>query len=225
MNILVVEDHVSLVQNLFEYFSRLGHTLDWAGDGVIGLQLASSGEFDVIILDLALPGLDGIQVCQKLRTEALIDIPVIMLTAKDTVDDRVKGLEAGADDYLVKPFSLEELNARVQALVRRSHKKWSSKTLVFDDLVFDTMTMEVKRAGRPLKLPPIQLKLLKFLMLNSQRVVSASDLEGSIWGENPPNSGALRTHLHTLRSIIDKPFSRPLLKTFPGIGYRLTDEN
>lgn len=225
MKILVIEDHAGLAQNLFEYFGRLGHTLDWAADGLNGLHLAVTDTFDVIVLDLSLPGIDGIQVCRKLRQEALQSVPIIMLTARDTIDERVQGLDAGADDYLVKPFDLKELDARIQALVRRSQAQWSSKQIVVGDLVFDTLTFEVERAGRLLKLPPIPLKLLKFLMLNSNRVVSSAELEQAIWGDNPPDSGALRTHLHTLRHVVDKPFPKPLLKTIPGIGYRLVDEN
>jgi DNA-binding response OmpR family regulator len=148
-----------------------------------------------------------------------------MLTAKDSVGDRVNGLIAGADDYLVKPFGLEELEARIQALHRRSIKRWSTKTIVFGDLVLNMLTKEVERDGQALKLPPIQLKLLGFLMLNTNRVVSSTELEEAIWGDDTPESSALRTHLHTLRQIIDKPFDRSLLKTFPGIGYRLVDED
>lgn len=225
MKILIIEDHAGLAQNLFEYFGRFGHTLDWAADGLSGLHLAVTDKFDVIVLDLALPGLDGIQVCRKLRQEALQNVPIIMLTARDTVDDRVRGLEVGADDYLVKPFNLKELDARIQALVRRSQGQWPLKKIVVGDLVFDTLTYEVERAGQLLKLPPIQLKLLKLLMLNSNRVISSAELEEAVWGDNPPDSGALRTHLHTLRHIIDKPFSKPMLKTIPGIGYRLVDQD
>lgn len=225
MKILIIEDHAGLAQNLFEYFGRLGHTLDWAADGLSGLHLAVTDKFDVIVLDLSLPGLDGIQVCRKLRQEALQDVPIIMLTARDTIDERVQGLDVGADDYLVKPFDLKELDARIQALVRRSQAQWTAKKIVVGDLAFDMLTFDVERAGRPLKLPPIQLKLLKFLMLNSNRVVSSAELEQSIWGDNPPDSSALRTHLHTLRNIIDKPFAVSLLKTIPGVGYRLSDKS
>jgi DNA-binding response OmpR family regulator len=225
MKILVIEDHASLAQNLFEYFGRLGYTLDWAADGVSGLHQAVTGDFDVIILDLSLPGIDGIEVCRKLRQEARLDVPIIMLTARDTLDDRVTGLEIGADDYLVKPFELKELNARIQALARRAQKQWTTTTLTVGDLSFDTHTMEVKRAGQVLKMPPLQLKLLKFLMLNTHRVVSSSELEQVLWGDEPPGTSALRTHLHTLRQIVDKPFDKPLIKTVTGFGYRLTDED
>ena len=225
MKILVIEDNAGLAQNLFEYFGRQGYTLDWAADGVSGLHLAITEKFDVIILDLTLPGMDGIEICRKLREEAFQDVPIIMLTARDTVDERVRGLDVGADDYLVKPFDLKELNSRIQALTRRANSQWRSKTLVVGNLSLDTLTLEVTREGRPLKLPPIQLKLLKFLMINTQRVIASSELEHAIWGDDPPETSALRTHLHTLRQIIDKPFEQPLLKTIPGMGYRLTDEN
>ena len=225
MKILVIEDNAGLAQNLFEYFGRQGDTLDWAADGISGLHLAITEKYDVIVLDLTLPGLDGIEICRKLREEAFQDIPIIMLTARDTIDERVRGLDVGADDYLVKPFDLKELNSRIQALVRRANSQWRSKKLVVGDLTLDTLTLEVKREERALKLPPIQLKLLKYLMINTKRVIQSDELERAIWGDNPPETSALRTHLHTLRQIIDKPFEQPLLKTIPGMGYRLTDEN
>jgi DNA-binding response OmpR family regulator len=223
MRILVIEDHPGLAKNLFDYFGRHGHTLDWASDGINGLHLAVTQKFDAIILDLSLPGIDGLEICRKLRHEANQATPIIMLTARDTVDDRIKGLDIGADDYLVKPFDLKELDARVHALTRRAQKQWLSKTLIVGDLSFDTLTLEVKRAGEILKLPPIPLKLLKFLMMHTDRVVSSSELEQAVWGEDIPQTSALRTHLHTLRQAIDKPFASHLLKTLPGMGYRLTD--
>jgi DNA-binding response OmpR family regulator len=117
------------------------------------------------------------------------------------------------------------LDARIQALIRRSQGQWPLKKIAVGDLTFDTLTFEVERAGQFLKLPPIQLKLLKLLMLNSNRVISSAELEQAVWGDDPPDSSALRTHLHNLRHVIDKPFSKPLLKTIPGIGYRLIDED
>ncbi len=223
MRILVIEDHSGLAKNLFDYFGRDGHTLDWAADGLNGLHLAVTQKYDAIILDLSLPGIDGIEVCRKLRYEANLTTPILMLTARDTVDDRIRGLDIGADDYLVKPFDLKELDSRIHALTRRARNQWASKTLTVGDLSFNTLTMEVKRADKLLKLPPISLKLLKFLMMNTDRVVSADELEQAVWGEDVPQTGALRTHLHTLRQVIDKPFDLQLLKTLPGIGYRLTD--
>lgn len=222
MRILVIEDHSGLAKNLFDYFGRLGHILDWAADGINGLHLAVTQKFDVIILDLSLPGISGLEICRKLRQEASQATPIIMLTARDTVDDRIKGLDIGADDYLVKPFDLKELASRIHALTRRAQKQWLSKILIVGDLSFNTLTLEVKRADKMLKLPPIPLKLLKFLMLHTDRVVSASELEQAVWGEDVPQTSALRTHLHTLRQVIDKPFDQPLLKTVPGMGYRLT---
>lgn len=224
MKILIIEDNASLAQNLFDYFARLGHILDWAADGVSGLHLAVTDDFDIIVLDLSLPGIDGIEICHKLRYEACLDIPIIILTARDTLEDRVKGLDTGADDYLAKPFEMKELNARIQALVRRSQKNWTAKLLNVGDLSFDMHTMEVQRAGKILKMPPLQLKLLRFLMLNTHRVISSKELERVIWDDEPPVTSALRTHLHTLRQIVDKPFSKPLIKTVVGFGYRIVDE-
>lgn len=224
VKILVIEDHAGLAENLFGYFGSRGYTMDWASDGVMGLYLSTTQTFDVIILDLALPGIDGLELCHKLRYEERLNTPIIMLTARSSLDDRVVGLDAGADDYLVKPFELKELESRIRALVRRAQPDWPAAKLRVADLVLDVDTLVVTRAGRTLKLPPIPLRLLKFLMLKTHRVVSTAELEELIWGDDLPESGVLRTHLHTLRQAIDKPFDKPLLKTIPSVGYRLFDE-
>jgi DNA-binding response OmpR family regulator len=180
-------------------------------------------DYDAIVLDLMLPGLDGLAVCRKLREEARRDTPLLMLTARDTQQDKVTGLDAGADDYLVKPFDIRELEARVRALVRRRRGQIAAEVLRVADLSLDTGTLEVSRAGRPLTLTPTALKLLTVLMRASPRVVSRQDLEREVWGDLLPDSDTLRSHLYTLRKVIDKPFERPLLHTVHGAGYRLAD--
>jgi DNA-binding response OmpR family regulator len=180
-----------------------------------------TGDFDAIILDLMLPGLDGLEICRKYRTEAGGRKPILMLTARDTLEDKVAGLDAGADDYLVKPFELEELDARLRALLRRAGDSVAPQVLRVADLEFDTGTLEVRRSKRSLTLTPIGLKLLEALMKASPRVVSRRDLEREVWGDVVPDSDALRSHLYNLRKVIDKPFDRSLLHNVQGMGYRL----
>jgi DNA-binding response OmpR family regulator len=167
--------------------------------------------------------MDGLSVCRKLREEARRDTPLLMLTARDTQQDKISGLDAGADDYLVKPFDIRELEARLRALVRRRRGSIASETLRVSDLSLDTGTLEVQRGGRRLTLTPIALKMLTVLMRASPRVVSRTDLEREVWGDLLPDSDTLRSHLYTLRKAIDKPFDRPLLHTVHGAGYRLAD--
>ncbi len=221
MRLLIIEDSKEIVENLYDYFDENIYELDCARDGLGGLHLACTQTYDVIILDLSLPVIDGITLCRRLREEGNNTTPIIMLTARQTIEDRVLGLSSGADDYLVKPFSLKELEARIQALSRRSNIYSEKKILVVDDLQFNLDTMEVTRAGTKIVLTPILLKLLEKLMRSSPNVVTKSELEYYLWKDSPPNSDSLRAHLHTLRTAIDKPFSTPLLMTLHGIGYRL----
>lgn len=223
VSLLLIEDHHDIAEMVYAYLERRGFVVDYAADGVSGLQLAVSNPYEVIVLDLMLPGLDGIELCQKLRMEAKKDTPLLMLTARDTLTDKVAGLEAGADDYLVKPFEIQELEARVRALVRRHRGQVSPRTLQVADLVLDTGTCRVHRAGQELNLTPIGFRLLSSLMQASPRVVTRRELERDLWGEFFPDSDALRSHLYNLRKVIDKPFATPLLQTIPGMGYRLAE--
>ena len=208
---------------VFAYLERRGYVLDHAADGVTGLHLAVTEDYDVIILDLMLPGMDGLSLCKKLRNEARKDTPVLMLTARDTLQDKIAGLDTGADDYLVKPFEIQELEARVRALIRRHKGGLSPQTMSVGDLVLDTGTLAVRRAGREIALAPIGLKLLTVLMRASPRVVSRRELERQVWGDVLPDSDTLRSHLYTLRKAIDRPFDQPLLHTVQGAGYRIAD--
>jgi DNA-binding response OmpR family regulator len=185
-----------------------------------GLHLAASNEYDAIILDLSLPGIDGLELCRQLRSVKHSDVPILMLTARDTLDDKLTGFSVGADDYLVKPFELQEVYARVQALWRRS-KQSSKSILKVSDLTLDTQTREVRRADVTLNLNPIPFKILQLLMENTHRVVSRSEIEIQVWGDDATDSDALRTHISSLRNTIDKPFSNKLLHTMHGVGYRL----
>lgn len=220
MRILIVEDQPEILQNIADYLELKGYLVDCAYDGLGGLHLAVTQPFDLIILDLMLPGMDGITLCRKLRQDARILTPIIMLTARDSVDDKLGGFKAGADDYLVKPFSLPELHARVEAVLRRSQAHIENR-LEVADLTYDMSTLEVTRAGRAIKLSPIGLKLLEKLMKSSPHVVKREVLEELLWGEFLPGSDSLRSHIHTLRQVIDKPFETSLLHTVHGIGYCL----
>jgi DNA-binding response OmpR family regulator len=219
--ILLIEDNRDIAEMVAEFLEGKGYAVDHAGDGVTGLHLAVTNPYDVIVLDLMLPGLDGLAVCRKLREEAKRDTALLMLTARDTVDDRVAGLDAGADDYLVKPFEPRELEARIRTLLRRQRGTVVSETLRVADLLADTATLQVTRAGQPVRLTPIGLKLLMVLMRASPRIVSRQQLEREVWGDVPPDSDTLRSHLYALRKAIDKPFDRPLLHTVASAGYRL----
>ena len=223
MRILLVEDNRDILANLADYLTLKGYTVDCAQDGLTGLKLASSQHFDLLVLDVMLPGIDGFTLCQRLREEARISTPVIMLTARDTLDDRLQGFRSGADDYLLKPFALSELAARIEAVLRRS-QGMGKRHLQVGDLAYDLDTLEVSRGGRHLKLNPLGLKILEILMQRSPNVVRRAALEEAIWGDDCPDSDSLRSHIHQLRQVIDKPFAQPLLHTVHGVGYRLLAE-
>ncbi len=221
--VLLVEDNHGIAEMVAEYLESKGYALDFAGDGVTGLHLAVTNSYDAIILDLMLPGMDGLDLCRKLRQDGKKATPVLMLTARDTLEDKIVGLDAGADDYLVKPFEIRELEARLRALIRRERRQVSAEVLAVGDLTFDTSTLRLTRAGQELSVSPIALKLLTILMRESPRVVSRRDIEREVWGDILPDSDTLRSHLYNLRKVIDKPFDRPLLHTIHSAGYRLAD--
>lgn len=223
MRILIIEDNPDLAANLVEYLTDRGHAADVAGDGVTGLHLATVNDYDAIVLDLMLPGMDGITLCRKLREEAHKTTPVLIVTARDALDDKIVGLESGADDYVVKPFALREVEARLKALARRAQSQGLQTRLRVGDLSFDTDTLRITRGERPIHLPPIPLRLLEVLMRHSPRVVSRSELEHAVWGDTPPDSDALRAHMHLLRRAIDAPGEVPLLHTVRGMGYQLAE--
>jgi DNA-binding response OmpR family regulator len=177
----------------------------------------------VIVLDLMLPRLDGIEVCKRLRQEARKSTPVLMLTARDTLDEKLTGLSSGADDYLTKPFAIQELEARLRALIRRERRQVGSEVLRVADLVLDPASMRATRDGDELQLSPIGMKLLTILMRESPRVVNRQEIEREIWGNGLPDSDTLRSHLYNLRKIIDKPYGKQLLHTVQSAGYRIAD--
>jgi len=220
MRVLVVEDNHNLVANLFEYFDARGFTLDAAPDGPTGLHLAVTKEFDAIVLDWMLPRMDGREVLSRLR-EAGRDTPVLMLTARDELPDKIAGFRAGADDYLTKPFHLPELEVRLEALVTRARGRGRSKVLQVGDLKLDMSTLEATRAGRALHLYPACRKLLEVLMQASPAAVTRDRLEHALWGDDPPDGDMLRSHIYELRRSVDGPFDMKLIQTLPRVGYRI----
>jgi len=220
-SLLLIEDHADISEMLSSYFEGRGFSVDYAADGLTGLHLAVTNRYDAIILDLMLPGMDGLSICEKLRRDARDSTPIIMLTARDRLDDKVTGLSTGADDYLVKPFAIAELEARVMSQIRRNRGEVTQEFLSVGDLVVDTSTFSVKRAGKALNLTPIGFKLLKTLMKASPAVVSRQDLERKVWGDILPDSDTLRSHMYNLRKTVDKPFDTNLLRTVQGLGYQL----
>jgi DNA-binding response OmpR family regulator len=222
VRVLIVEDNHDIVDNITDFLEAKGFLLDFAMDGIGGLHLAITKEYDVIVLDIMLPGMDGITLCRKLRQEAQNQTPVLMLTARDTLEDKLVGFDSGADDYLVKPFALQELEARIRVLSGRRTR--NLHTLRVSDLVLDLGTLEVKRGTTPIELNNICTTILKVLMEASPDIVTRSHLEHALWGDTPPDSDALRSHMYTLRKKIDKPFETHLVETVHGKGFRLREQ-
>ena len=221
LQILVIEDNADILANLYGFLEPLGYAIDSARSGAGGLRQAGGQDYDVIVLDLMLPGLDGLEVCRELRRRLRVATPILMLTARDTERDKLAGFEAGADDYLVKPFSLAELDARLRALHRRARGLHVATVLSASGVRLDPGTFHASRDGVPLRLTPTGLKLLAALLRAAPRVVTKAELERELWGDSPPASDALRTHLHALRAALDKPFAVPVVHTVPGMGYWL----
>ncbi len=225
LRLLIIEDNYDLALELADFFEGQGHVIDRAADGVTGLHLAVVNDYDVLILDLGLPGMDGLELCKRLRTDAGKWLPVLMLTARDTLHDRVSGFEHGADDYLVKPFALKELQMRVQALARRGQGRRQNAILRCGDLELNSDTRLVRRNSKEIELTGIEFQILELLMLRSPKVVNRNEIIQKIWDDNPPDGDVLKVHIHNLRNAIDKPFAEPLLHTVRGIGYKIQSEH
>ncbi len=220
MHVLIVEDNRELADNIADYLESKGQTFDFAKDGITAVQRVASEEYDIILLDVMLPGMDGFTVCRTIRAEKNRRVPILMLTSRDTLPDKLTGFESGADDYLVKPFELEELWARLQALYARSAAS-QNEVLKIHDLELNPETHMVQRAHQDITLTKTCFKLLQILMAASPRIVPRAELELKLWDDMPPGSDVLRTNMYTLRNKIDKPFSKPLLQTVHGVGYRI----
>ena len=218
--VLVVDDDTALAEMIGIVLRTEGFEPVFCADGAGAVAAFRESKPDLVLLDLMLPGMDGIEVCGRIRAES--GTPIIMLTAKSDTADVVKGLESGADDYMVKPFALQELAARLEVLGRRG-KGSKSRLLQLADLTYNLDTLTISRAGKQIQLNPIGLKLLQSLMEASPSVVTRQELETRVWGEELPDSDSLRVHIHGLRAAIDKPFDKPLIQTRHGIGYRMVD--
>jgi heavy metal response regulator len=223
MTILVIEDEIKITRFIKKGLEMEHYTVETAYDGQEGLEKALINNYDLIILDLMIPKLDGIEVCKKIR-EAKIETPVIMLTAKDTVDDRIKGLDAGADDYLVKPFAFGELLARIRALLRRE-KVVKATRLEIDDLVLDPSTHEVSRAGKEIPLSSKEYRLLDYMMRRPGHVCTRTMIGEHIWGYNfTDDSNVIDVYISYLRKKIDHGRHNKLIHTVRDVGYKIQDK-
>ncbi len=221
LSVLLVEDHRQLAQTVVEFLEQEGALVDYASDTTLARTLVQEHHYDILVLDVMLPGEDGYSFCQYLRKELALDTPVIFMTARDQLDDKLEGFARGGDDYIVKPFALPELVARVQALVRRERREVAPNLLTVADLQLDPARQEVRREGQILKLSPTAFRILRILMRESPKVVSREQLEHELWGDLVPDSDALRSHLYNLRKAVDKPFEQALLETLPGVGFSI----
>lgn len=223
MYILLVEDERRLAQAVRRVLEEEGHTVDVAYDGEEGLAMATETDHDVIVLDIMLPVVDGIEVCRRLRRNK-IDTPVLLLTALDGVDDKVRGLDSGADDYLPKPFAFQELLARLRALSRRRVQAREPMELAVGDLKLDLRRRRAERAGRVIELSPKEFSLLEFLMRNQGRVLTRTQILDHLWGyDYTPDSNLVDVYVAYLRRKVDKAGERPLIRTVRGVGYALGD--
>jgi two-component system OmpR family response regulator len=223
MRILLIEDDVKLAAFILKGFKEAGFTVGHATDGEEGLHMALSEAYDAAIVDIMLPKRDGLSVIDEMR-QRRVTTPIIILSAKRSVDDRIKGLQTGSDDYLTKPFAFAELLVRVQALVRRASGKAEPNQLVVGELTMDLLTREVRRGEQEIQLPPLEYALLEYLMRNTGRVVSKTMIMEHVWDYNfDPQTNVVESRICRLRDKIDKGFDPPLIHTLRGIGYVLKD--
>ena len=222
--ILIVEDDRDLARNLADFLEIQDYVTEHAADGQTALGLLAAKDYDLVVLDLTLPGVDGISLCSHIRNQLRSKMPIVMLTAKDEINTKVSAFDIGADDYIVKPASLREIEARLRALIRRAGMAVDNAVMKVGDLSMDPGTMRIERAGVPITLPPGATKILALLMRRSPNVVHNEALQRELWGEERGESHALVVHMSTLRNAIDKPFDRQMLHTVRGFGYRITHE-
>lgn len=222
MRILVIEDEIKIAQTIKKGLELKGYAVDAVYDGEMGLAYAIDDDYDAIVLDRMLPGMDGVTLCRKVR-EQQVYTPILMLTARGTIGDKVEGLNSGADDYLVKPFSFDELTARIKALLRRP-KTHLGSIIKVDNLALDTISYEVKRGKEPVKLSQKEFQLLEYFMHHQGQIVTKDMIISHVWDEDAdvlPNT--VEVYIGYLRNKIDRPFptAKPLLHTMRGFGYRL----
>ena len=220
--ILHIDDDIELGEMLCEYLRGEGFEAEHCANPIEGLKKLADDQYQLVVLDVMMPQQSGLETLKQIRLK--YNTPVLMLTARDTLDDKLKGFEAGADDYLVKPFALQELHARLQALYKRSHGK-TDNLLTVGELTLNRSTLQVHRAGRRLELNPTGMKLLQRLMEEAPAVVDRDALETLLWADELPDGDALRSHMYKLRQAIDRPFDSPLLHTVHRIGYRIAEDS
>ncbi|MBW2206752.1 MAG: response regulator transcription factor [Deltaproteobacteria bacterium] len=224
MRLLLIEDDLKIASFISKGFKAAGFAVDHAKDGEEGLHLALTEPYDAAVIDLMLPKRDGLSVIERMRTEK-VNTPVIILSAKGSIDDRVKGLETGSDDYLTKPFSFSELLARVQALIRRASGVSEPTRLVAADLSMNLLTREVERGGKRIELQPLEFSLLEYLMRNAERVVSKTMIMEHVWDYNfDPQTNVVEVRISRLRDKVDRGFPGKLIHTVRGVGYVLKSE-
>ena len=219
LRVLLVEDQADIAANIWDFLERRGHEVDHCADGAAGLERARAGDFDVIVLDLGLPRLDGLDLCKTLR-DAGHGVPVLMLTARDTLDDKLRGYAHGADDYMVKPFAMRELEARIRVL-HRGIAGSARKTASDAPITYDAATMIATREGRKVPLTRLQGRLLDVLLAESPKIVPHAKLLRAAWGAEAGEMAALHTQMYELRALLDKPFDTPLIRSVRGVGYRI----
>lgn len=222
INALLIEDDIDLAEAISDYMEVDNIEFDFAYNGVSGLELASTNHYDVILTDINMPKMNGLTMTQTLRSQG-VATPILMLTARDTLEDKLTGFQAGSDDYLVKPFAMEELKVRLQALARRGFTSVSKLTV--GDLSIDLQTHLAVRGGQELRLPPVCWKMLACLAKHSPNVVSKSQLEQAIWQDDVPAADSLKVHLFKLRQVVDTPFDTKLIHTIHGVGIALRENH
>ena len=221
MKILIIEDDVKIANFIKKGLKEAGFSVEHSATGEEGLSLARSNNYDIAVIDITLPGIDGLSVIRELRIENN-NLPVLVLSAKGSVEDRIRGLETGSDDYLTKPFAFSELHARIQALLRRANRIADPVSLVYEDLTINLLNHTVQRGEREIELQPREYTLLEFLMRNSERVVSRTMIIEHVWNYNfDPETNIVEARVCRLREKIDKGFEKPLIHTIRGAGYVL----
>lgn len=220
MKVLIVDDNYNIAETIADYLGLADITVDFAYNGQAAIQLLESERFDVIIMDIMMPKLDGIATVAKLRDELRCGTPILFLTAKDSLADKVAAFKAGGDDYLLKPFALEELLLRIQALASRGIRQDIAE-LVYADIHIDSKSELVTRAGKSVKLSRIQFRILHLLIKKAPHIVTREEVISAIWGDMPPSSDALRSHIYSLRTALNSGFSDSRLETIHGQGYRI----
>ncbi len=223
MYVLVVEDDERVARIVARGLMEAGNRVEVSHDGLDGLQRGLSGAYDIVVLDILLPQMDGLTVCRNLRKQR-VRTPILMLTARDSVPDKVRGLDAGADDYLVKPFSMDELHARIRALVRRAAEEPDDQALHVADLTLDLGARVARRGGQTIELTTKEFEVLEYLMRHRGQVLTKTQLSDHVWGYDATlTSNVVETYIHYLRNKVDRGFQRPLIRTIRGVGYSIRE--